>query len=277
MAEKPYNNYVRRFIWSMLTNLAKKRKVCFYGDVVDAVRKELGIRLPNEIGYMLAPIMYFCKRNGLPHLTTLVVSKKDGLPGEGFTGAEIYDMDDLKDVNELVFNYNWSWLRNPFAGFDTKNTTIESFADKIIANPKSAKKVYRKVLDRGQSQKIFRQALLRAYNYRCAVCGYKFKKTLQAAHIYPWSKASDEDKINVCNGILLCPNHHALYDGKLLTISKNYIIEYKNYKGRKDEIDNDVLIKFAGKKMYLPKEKKLWPSPQLLKKHCSDDDDEMKK
>lgn len=272
MAEKPYNNYVRRFIWSMLTDLAKKRKVCFYADVVDAVRKELGIRLPNEIGYILGPIMYYCKHNGLPHLTTLVVSKKDGLPGDGFTGAEIYDIDDLNDVNELVFNYNWSLLRNPFAGFDTKNTTIESYVEKIITNPESAKEVYRKVRDRGQSQKIFRQALLKAYNCRCAVCGYEFEETLQAAHIFPWSKASDEDKVNVCNGILLCPNHHALYDDGWLTISEKYVVGCYDCDDYNDGIDYDVLTKFVGKKLHLPKDRRLWPSPQLLKKHCSDDE-----
>ena len=272
MAEKPYNNYVRRYIWSMLVDLAEKRKVCFYSDVVNAVRKELKIRLPNEIGYMLAPIMHYCKHNGLPHLTALVVAKKDGLPGYGFTGAEIYDIDDLENVNELVFNYNWKLLRNPFSGFDTKDSTVESFVEKIINNPKSAKEVYRKVRDRGQAQKIFRQALLKAYDYKCAVCGYEFVDSLQAAHIYPWSKASDEDKINVCNGILLCPNHHALYDDDWLTISKEYVVGCYDSEDYNDGIDYDALTKFVGQKLHLPKEKKLWPSLQLLKKHCSDDD-----
>ncbi len=65
----------------------------------------------------------------------------------------------------------------------------------------------------------FRPAVLRAYAYRCAVCGFALK-LVDAAHIVPVSYPASRD--DVTNGLALCRLHHGAYDNGLLGIQSNY-------------------------------------------------------
>lgn len=120
MAEKKYNNGIRKFIWSKLVKLAKKKKNCFYGNVVYDVYKKYQVSLPNEIGYLLGPIMEYCYKKKLPPLTSLIVNKKYGIPGEGLTRCKISNQDELQKVYKRVFAYKWDKIQNPFAKYDIK-------------------------------------------------------------------------------------------------------------------------------------------------------------
>lgn len=62
---------------------------------------------------------------------------------------------------------------------------------------------------------------LRAYSYRCAVCGYALKLA-DAAHIVPVSHPRGTDQVN--NGLALCRLHHAAYDNGLLGVQSSYRI-----------------------------------------------------
>lgn len=60
----------------------------------------------------------------------------------------------------------------------------------------------------------FRKEVLRAYRYRCAVCGFDLKLDarpvgLEAAHI-KWRQAKGPDEVS--NGICLCALHHKMLD-----------------------------------------------------------------
>jgi putative restriction endonuclease len=202
----------------------------------------------------------------LPALTSLVVSKSKGIPGEGFIGAPIDDWD-----NEINRVFREKWEANPFGSRDDGDFDVEKYSDLLFKYPEKSGDVYRKVKDRGLLQKIFRNSVMRAYGGSCAVCDF-YLATLQAAHIYPYRKACVADKINVCNGILLCPNHHALYDNGILTISEDYIIGCDEEIEYNDDVDQDIILKYVGRKIRLPKNKKLWPDKKLLKIHCSDED-----
>lgn len=64
----------------------------------------------------------------------------------------------------------------------------------------------------------FRKKMLSVYQSECAVCRINGKDILQGAHIIPVSKGgTDEEK----NGLLLCANHHLLYDRGHLNIDEN--------------------------------------------------------
>lgn len=67
----------------------------------------------------------------------------------------------------------------------------------------------------------FRENILRAYEYRCAVCGFdvrlgNFPVALEAAHI-KWYQAGGPD--TEVNGIALCVLHHQLFDRGAFTLS----------------------------------------------------------
>ena len=85
-------------IWSLLVCAARERRTYRYVGIADI----LGIGGAGVIGQMLGPIMYYCKDNGLPPLTVLVVNKDTGLPGEGLTTLEEVNKD-----REMVFDHDW--------------------------------------------------------------------------------------------------------------------------------------------------------------------------
>ena len=65
----------------------------------------------------------------------------------------------------------------------------------------------------------FRPAVLRAYSYRCAVCGVALK-LVDAAHIIPVATPGSTDEVT--NGLALCRLHHAAFDTALLGVLPDY-------------------------------------------------------
>lgn len=66
------------------------------------------------------------------------------------------------------------------------------------------------------NQGIFRERLLKEYD-SCCLCDVKNKKLLIASHIKPWAASKANEKLDVENGFLMCPNHDALFDGGFIT------------------------------------------------------------
>jgi putative restriction endonuclease len=67
----------------------------------------------------------------------------------------------------------------------------------------------------------FRERVLRAYEYSCAVCGFDVRLgtihvALEAAHIQ-WHQAGGPDEES--NGLALCTMHHKLFDRGVFTLS----------------------------------------------------------
>lgn len=63
-------------------------------------------------------------------------------------------------------------------------------------------------------QDLFRQALIDYWQGRCAVTGLDIVPLLRASHIKPWADcATDAERLDVFNGLLLAPHLDALFDG----------------------------------------------------------------
>jgi len=66
-------------------------------------------------------------------------------------------------------------------------------------------------------QNLFRSALLDYWGGACAVTGITQTELLRASHAKPWAEcASDEERLNVFNGLLLCAHLDALFDRGLM-------------------------------------------------------------
>ena len=70
------------------------------------------------------------------------------------------------------------------------------------------------------NQSQFRKDLLKKYDH-CALCGVANKGLLIASHIKPWAVSNGEEKTDVDNGLLLCPNHDSLFDKGLISFDKH--------------------------------------------------------
>jgi putative restriction endonuclease len=69
-------------------------------------------------------------------------------------------------------------------------------------------------------QEVFRQGLLEYWQGRCAVTGLAIPEVLRASHIKPWAAcATDAERLDVFNGLLLSPNLDAAFDRGLITVS----------------------------------------------------------
>jgi len=67
---------------------------------------------------------------------------------------------------------------------------------------------------------LFRNALVEYWQGRCCVTGLAVPALLRASHIRPWAKCeSDDQRLDVFNGLLLAPHIDALFDGGWISFS----------------------------------------------------------
>lgn len=69
-------------------------------------------------------------------------------------------------------------------------------------------------------QDLFRNALMDYWQGHCCVTGLAVPGLLRASHIKPWAKCqSDDERLDVFNGLLLAPHIDALFDGGWISFS----------------------------------------------------------
>lgn len=122
----------------------------------------------------------------------------------GFTD-EVYDV--LAHAQELVWEL-------------AEDLLYEHFPESLHGDILRAVGLNYRLVRRADRDPAFRQSVLRAYGYSCAICGFDVKLggiplALEAAHI-KWYQAGGPDE--VCNGLALCAMHHKLFDSGALGI-----------------------------------------------------------
>ena len=138
---------------------------------------------------------------------------------------------------------------------------------KIPAPPKTdieRKYALRQVKQRVH-QSFFREALLHAYDRRCALSNLKEVRLLDAAHIVP-----DPDKElgqpTVSNGLLLSKIHHAAFDAHLIGVDPDYRMHIsEKLLAQRDGPMLEALQQLNGKLLRLPAKEHHFPDPDRLK------------
>lgn len=69
-------------------------------------------------------------------------------------------------------------------------------------------------------QDLFREGLMVLWEGRCAISGLDEPSLLRASHALPWAQASDAERLDVFNGLLLAAHLDAAFDGGLLAIDE---------------------------------------------------------
>lgn len=252
--------HVAGTMWPVLVKAAAERRTLTYGELGE----QPGVNIHHRnVGGGLEPILFFCQKRDLPPLTALVVSKGSGKPGAGLAAR---DDRGLEGDLEQIYGFPWQGIENPFGGYGPEDTS-ESFARTITKDPTLAEDVYRQVKCRGSAQRVFRLALLDAYGRQCAMCGLSFVEALDAAHITAWEKCEGSQRISLGNGILLCANHHKLFDSGLISVTEEYAIECTADSGQRSETDQQVCAALHGRRLHIPEREELRPDPELLRAH----------
>lgn len=61
-------------------------------------------------------------------------------------------------------------------------------------------------------QGVYRKKIIHRWEYQCAVTGFNNLDVLIASHILPWASSTNQERLDVNNGILLSPTYDALFD-----------------------------------------------------------------
>jgi putative restriction endonuclease len=113
-------------------------------------------------------------------------------------------------------------------------------------------------------QASFREAVISAYNGRCALSGLPEPMLLDAAHIVP-DKEADLGQPVVPNGIPLSKIHHAAFDAHLIGIDPDYRLHVADrLLGLTDGPMLEALKRLHGGKLYLPQRHRDQPDRDRL-------------
>ena len=131
------------------------------------------------------------------------------------------DYDDFTINPKLLEVYNWKPL--------SIGKTTKSKINKSGSISQSRQSKYRRPNQTERSglitsrvgQGYYRQQIIEKWNGICAVSGTDVISILIASHIVPWSECTDNERLDVENGILLSPVYDALFDKYLISFDES--------------------------------------------------------
>ncbi|AXG49188.1 phosphorothioated DNA-binding restriction endonuclease [Photorhabdus laumondii] len=114
----------------------------------------------------------------------------------------------------------------------------------------------------------FRDVVLRAYHYRCAVCGYDLRLDgslvgLEAAHI-KWKQFGGPCLVE--NGLALCTLHHSAFDRGAIGIDENLKIKISDGVNRSPVVEQLFWAR-DGESLYLPRNRQYYPADRFIEWH----------
>lgn len=188
------------------------------------------------------------------------VSKRDLAPTSGGFTREIAD--EIRKDPELVQQIVRDLLNAhfPLSYYDDLVLAVGIEFDSPIDSPEATQR-YRRWDD-------FRENVLRAYEYRCAVCGFDMRignsaVGLNAAHIR-WRQAEGPDKED--NGLALCTLHHQLFDRGAFKLSDRFdILVSERVHGSGSQ---EWLGRFHRAKINSPQRQSYFPAKEHIKWHA---------
>ena len=113
----------------------------------------------------------------------------------------------------------------------------------------------------------FRQRVLKAYEYRCAVCGFDVRLgsvsiALDAAHIR-WHQAGGPDTES--NGLALCVLHHKTFDLGVFTLTDGVLVVSDQTNGTAGFVE--TLLAYHGRPIRPPQHPGWRPEPKHVEWH----------
>ena len=166
----------------------------------------------------------------------------------------------------------------------TKSFEVQKIVNKLIEtprpenyNPFDKKKVAKVTRESAIRTRGFRQAVIEAYDYKCAFCGMKIQTPdsllweVEAAHIVPHRERGKDD---ILNGLSLCRLHHWAFDAGWFTLENDFTILVSSQVnslpsdfGRMGDYDFIRIYYNKNFKMLLPKRKEIYPHKNAISWH----------
>ena len=135
-----------------------------------------------------------------------------------------------------------------FLNFNMNAKNTEEIEQKIAAiklNPAITTTEKESIIASRVGQGHFRKQLIQ-YWHGCAVSRFTKCEILIASHIKPWRDATNEERLDVFNGLLLLPNYDKLFDKGYITFDLNGKILFSKFITSDDKkmlgIEKDVSL-----------------------------------
>ena len=201
---------------------------------------------------------------------------------------------DQLDINELNIKHGWLKSRDVTGGFNddvfkllmNDEALIKEIAELILEShfPESihedimdavgldlSKNLIYDVKKVSRRDPLFRERILKAYGYSCAVCGFNVRLShklvaVEAAHI-KWHQAGGPDIEP--NGIALCSMHHKLFDLGAFTITQDQKLVVSKHVNGTHGVD-EWLMKFHQNEINRPRESFYLPQDEYLHWHVKE-------
>lgn len=144
----------------------------------------------------------------------------------------------------------------------------ENFPDSIAADIASHLSLEINTTQLRKRDASFRRDVLRAYNYKCAICGYDLRIDdvsfgLEAAHI-KWKQFLGPCSTN--NGLALCSIHHKAFDIGALSIDSNLrVLVSKKVNGGR--VAEEFIYKFEGERIFYTRDMQDRPKDIFISWH----------
>jgi hypothetical protein len=166
-----------------------------------------------------------------------------------------------------------------------KSYEVQKIVKKLSEQPRptdynpfdSNKKVIRITKETKLRNRAFRQAIIDAYDCKCAVCGMKINSpdTLQweveAAHIVPHTSNGRDD---IWNGLALCHLHHWAFDVGWFALQDNYKVQVSpkidslpSHFGLMGDYDFIRTLSTYESRIFLPHREEIYPHHNSIRWH----------
>ena len=200
---------------------------------------------------------------------------------------------EISDANQIRQTASGDALRSDLVRYDVSGGFLEEIAHQLQNDSTLSFEIIQSLLDahfpsslhedilqvvgiefplqisnQHRSNSNFRANILRAYEYKCAVCGFDVRLgtspiALEASHIR-WRQANGPD-IEV-NGLALCSLHHKLFDRGAFTLSQQLEILVS------DDAHGSVgfqewLMRFHGEQISFPQRQSYYPHESFINWH----------
>jgi len=167
----------------------------------------------------------------------------------------------------------------------TKSYEVQKIVKKLIESPRPEnydpfdrkKKVIKTTIESAIRTRGFRQAIIDAYGYKCAICEMKISSPdslsweVEAAHIVPHSSLGRDD---IWNGLALCHLHHWAFDVGWFTLQDDYTISISSRvyslpadSGRFGDYEFIRVMSSKHARMLLPSRSELSPHQNAMRWH----------
>ena len=178
-------------------------------------------------GWFLAAVSGTSARVGIKPATngTLLAIPESGIAAKlGLSVAEISPPKDMYDVGRVDNAMQLYESLRVLHSLQTHHVSLLSSRVEVrlaaIPETERTSEVRRRI-----GQDVFRDALMDMWQGRCAVTGLAFPpKLLRASHAKPWAKATDSERLDPFNGLLLSIHLDAMFDAGLIAFSDDGVL-----------------------------------------------------